>query len=82
VNDVLASVREIFPDEEPPERLGLLLEDTFSNQDGTGDADGPVTQMRPSTSSAGGVILEGVEVDVRVGPAATKIFGGGTCPGG
>jgi len=27
-------VREIFPEEEPPERLRLLLEDIFSSQDG------------------------------------------------
>jgi hypothetical protein len=32
VDDVLASVREIFPEEEPPERLRLLLEDIFSDQ--------------------------------------------------
>ena len=29
---VLTSVHEIFPDEEPPARLRLLLEDTFSDQ--------------------------------------------------
>ena len=34
VDDVLASVREIFPEEEPPARLGLLLKDIFSDQDG------------------------------------------------
>jgi hypothetical protein len=28
---VLASVREVFPGEEPPERLRLLLDDIFSN---------------------------------------------------
>jgi len=33
VDDVLASVREIFPQEEPPARLRLLLEDIFSGQD-------------------------------------------------
>lgn len=33
VHDVLASVREIFPGEEPPKRLRLLLEDIFSGQD-------------------------------------------------
>ena len=33
VDDVLASVREIFPEEEPPARLRLLLEDIFSGQD-------------------------------------------------
>ncbi len=32
VDDVLASVREIFPEEEPPERLRLLLEDIFSDK--------------------------------------------------
>jgi hypothetical protein len=31
VDDVLTSVREIFPEEEPPERLRLLLEDIFSD---------------------------------------------------
>ncbi len=34
VDDVLASVREIFPEEEPPARLGLLLRDIFADQDG------------------------------------------------
>jgi len=34
VDDVLASVREIFPEEEPPTRLRLLLEDIFADQDG------------------------------------------------
>lgn len=34
VDEVLASVREIFPEEEPPARLRLLLEDIFSVQDG------------------------------------------------
>ena len=33
-HDVLASVREIFPEEEPPARLGLLLKDIFADQDG------------------------------------------------
>ncbi len=33
VDDVLASVREIFPEEEPPERLRLLLEDIFSDKE-------------------------------------------------
>ena len=33
-DDVLASVREIFPEEEPPARLGLLLKDIFADQDG------------------------------------------------
>ncbi|HEY5399261.1 MAG TPA: hypothetical protein VIL16_28150 [Trebonia sp.] len=32
VDDVLASVRDIFPEEEPPERLRLLLEDIFSDE--------------------------------------------------
>jgi hypothetical protein len=32
VNDVLASVRDIFPEEEPPERLRLLLEDIFPDK--------------------------------------------------
>jgi hypothetical protein len=32
-DDVLASVREIFPEEEPPARLRLLLEDIFSEQE-------------------------------------------------
>ncbi len=34
VDDVLASVRAIVPEEEPPARLGLLLKDIFSDQDG------------------------------------------------
>jgi hypothetical protein len=34
VDDVLASVHEIFPEEKPPARLRLLLEDIFSRQDG------------------------------------------------
>jgi hypothetical protein len=34
VDDVLASVREIFPEEEPPARLGLLLRNIFADQDG------------------------------------------------
>ena len=33
VDEVLASVREIFPEEEPPDRLRLLLEDIFSEQE-------------------------------------------------
>ena len=33
-HEVLASVREIFPEEEPPARLGLLLRDIFAEQDG------------------------------------------------
>ncbi len=33
-DDVLASVREVFPGEEPPARLGLLLKDIFPDQDG------------------------------------------------
>jgi hypothetical protein len=33
VEDVLASVREIFPEEEPPERLRLLLEDIFTEKE-------------------------------------------------
>jgi hypothetical protein len=33
-HDVLASVRGIFPEEEPPARLGLLLKDIFADQDG------------------------------------------------
>ncbi len=32
-DDVLALAREIFPEEEPPARLRLLLEDIFSVQD-------------------------------------------------
>lgn len=32
VEDVLASVREIFPEEQPPERLRLLLEDIFPDK--------------------------------------------------
>jgi hypothetical protein len=32
VEDVLASVREIFPEEQPPERLRLLLEDIFTDK--------------------------------------------------
>jgi hypothetical protein len=32
-DDVLASVREIFPEQEPPARLRLLLKDIFSGQD-------------------------------------------------
>lgn len=34
VEDVLASVREIFPEAEPPARLRLLLKDIFADQDG------------------------------------------------
>ncbi len=34
VDDVLALVREIFPEEEPPARLRLLLEEIFSSPDG------------------------------------------------
>jgi predicted nucleotidyltransferase len=34
VDEGLASVREIFPEEEPPARLRPLLEDIFSDQDG------------------------------------------------
>lgn len=33
VDEVLGLVREIFPEEEPPARLRLLLEDIFSIQD-------------------------------------------------
>ena len=33
VPDVLALVREIFPEEEPPARLRLLLEDIFGQGD-------------------------------------------------
>jgi predicted nucleotidyltransferase len=32
VEEVLASVREIFPEEQPPERLRLLLEDIFPDK--------------------------------------------------
>ena len=32
VEDVLASFREIFPEEQPPERLRLLLEDIFPDK--------------------------------------------------
>jgi hypothetical protein len=32
VDDALAAVREIFPEEEPPERLRLLLEDIFPDK--------------------------------------------------
>jgi hypothetical protein len=32
VDEVLASVREVFPEEEPPERLRLLLEDIFTKE--------------------------------------------------
>ena len=32
VDDVLASVHEIFPEEQPPERLRLLLEDIFPDK--------------------------------------------------
>ena len=32
-DDVLASVREVFPEEEPPARLRLLLEDIFPGQE-------------------------------------------------
>jgi hypothetical protein len=34
VDDVLALVREIFPEEEPPARLRLLLNDIIPDQDG------------------------------------------------
>jgi hypothetical protein len=33
VPDVLALVREFFPEEEPPARLRLLLEDIFGQDD-------------------------------------------------
>jgi hypothetical protein len=33
VADVLTLVREVFPEEEPPARLGLLLEDIFGRSD-------------------------------------------------
>ena len=33
LNEQATSVREIFPDEEPPGRLRLLLEDIFSDRD-------------------------------------------------
>jgi len=33
VHDVLALVRDVFPEEEPPARLRLLLEDIFSQDD-------------------------------------------------
>jgi len=33
VPDVLALVQEVFPEEEPPARLRLLLEDIFSQND-------------------------------------------------
>ena len=33
VDDVLASVREVFPEEEPPQRLRLLLEDIFTEKE-------------------------------------------------
>ena len=32
-DDVLASVREVFPEEEPPQRLRLLLEDIFTEKE-------------------------------------------------
>jgi predicted nucleotidyltransferase len=32
-DDVLASVREVFPEEEPPQRLRLLLEDIFTDKE-------------------------------------------------
>ena len=32
-DDVLASVREVFPEEQPPERLRLLLEDIFPDKE-------------------------------------------------
>jgi hypothetical protein len=32
-SEVLALVREVFPDQDPPERLGLLLEDIFTGKD-------------------------------------------------
>ena len=32
-DDVLATVREIFPEEEPPQRLRLLLEDIFTEKE-------------------------------------------------
>jgi hypothetical protein len=34
VDEVIASVHEVFPEEKPPARLRLLLEDIFSAQDG------------------------------------------------
>jgi hypothetical protein len=33
VGDVLTLVREVFPEEDPPARLGLLLEDIFGQSD-------------------------------------------------
>ena len=33
VADVLTLVREVFPEEDPPARLGLLLEDIFGQSD-------------------------------------------------
>ena len=33
VEDVLACVHEVFPEEDPPERLRLLLGDIFSAQE-------------------------------------------------
>jgi len=33
-DEVLASIHEIFPEQEPPQRLRLLLDDIFSDKDG------------------------------------------------
>jgi hypothetical protein len=33
VDEVLATVREVFPEEEPPERLRLLLEDIITEKE-------------------------------------------------
>jgi hypothetical protein len=33
VDDVLASVRAVFPEEEPPGRLRLLLQDIFTEKE-------------------------------------------------
>jgi hypothetical protein len=39
-DEILASVREVFPDQVPPERLRLLLEDIFPNANDDGDEAG------------------------------------------
>jgi hypothetical protein len=41
VDEILTSVREVFPDQDPPERLRLLLDDIFP--DSNGDRDGAGT---------------------------------------
>jgi hypothetical protein len=59
VNDVLASMREIFPEKEPPERLRLLLEDIFSEEDDQGA--GQIRVQEAKSCDVCRYILHGVE---------------------